>query len=173
MKKDKIRVNNVIFPLWLLWIFPITWIIILPANFIIDLLVIIIAMKVLKIDDIKKIAKSTILKVWAVGFLADFIGMIPMFISNVVQFEETSFLGYWWNKNISIAVAFNPFDNIYAFIWVTVCVAVSAFCIYMFNYKISFKRVDIEDNKKRKLSLSLALITAPYLFYVPTMLFVQ
>ena len=33
------KLYNLILPLWLLWIFPQTWLVVLPANFIVDLLV--------------------------------------------------------------------------------------------------------------------------------------
>ena len=74
MKKKSIKLYNVIFPIWLLWLIPMTWVIVLPANFLIDLLVVVLTMKYLKVKEIKLNAKSVILKVWIFGFIADFIG---------------------------------------------------------------------------------------------------
>ena len=37
MKNTDVRLYNVLFPVWLLWFFPVTWIVVLPANFVIDL----------------------------------------------------------------------------------------------------------------------------------------
>ena len=33
MKGKKIKLYNMAFPIWLLWLIPITWFIILPVNF--------------------------------------------------------------------------------------------------------------------------------------------
>ena len=63
MKKNSIKLYNVIFPIWLLWLIPITWLVVLPANFFIDLLVVVLTMKYLKVPDIKMNAKSVIFKV--------------------------------------------------------------------------------------------------------------
>ena len=63
MKKKSIKLYNVIFPIWLLWLIPMTWVIVLPANFLIDLLVVVLTMKYLKVKEIKLNAKSVILKV--------------------------------------------------------------------------------------------------------------
>ena len=131
MKTNKgIKLYNLIFPIWLLWLIPITWIIVLPANFLIDLVVVILTLKCLHVSDIKKIAKSIIVKVWVFGFIADFIGTVAMFMSNVIDFDNQTHIGKWWYENITNAVSYNPFDSIYAVIWVTVSVVITAFCIY-------------------------------------------
>ena len=83
MKKNDVKLYNVIFPIWLLWLFPVTWIVVLPGNFIVDLLVVVLTMKWLKIKDIKGKTKSVILKVWVFGFLADFIGTAALLFSKV------------------------------------------------------------------------------------------
>ena len=51
----------------------------MPANFAIDVLVVVLKMKLLKVSDIKRNAKIMILCVWIMGFIADFIGTIAMF----------------------------------------------------------------------------------------------
>ena len=57
MKKE-IKLYNVLFPLWMLMLFPITWLIILPGNFIIDSIVLIICMFALKFENKKQMYKS-------------------------------------------------------------------------------------------------------------------
>jgi len=168
------KLYNVIFPIWMLWIFPLTWLVILPANFVIDLLVTALTMKVLKIDHIWATAKPVILKVWLFGFLADLIGTAVMLVATFLD-EGTlgPTAGEWWYQNISYPVNYNPFQSVYGFLWVTLCVVLAAFMIYLFNRKVSFKKAPLTDRQKRQLSLSLAVFTAPYLFYLPTMLFVR
>lgn len=171
MKKNSIKLYNLIFPIWLLWLIPITWIIVLPANFLIDLLVVVLTMKYLKVQDIKMNAKSVIFKVWIFGFIADFIGTASMFMANVIDFNYETQLGKWWYNNISNAVSYNPFESIYSVLWVTVCVIITAFLIYLFNYKFCLKESNLDNEQKKKLALSLAIFTAPYLFYLPTVWF--
>lgn len=168
MKKNSIKLYNLIFPIWLLWLIPITWIVVLPANFLIDLLVVVLTMKYLKVQDIKENVKSVILKVWIFGFIADFIGTASMFMANVIDFNYETQLGKWWYNNISNAVSYNPFENIYSVLWVTVCVIITSIFIYLFNYKFCLKKSNLGNEQKKKIALSLAIFTAPYLFYIPT-----
>lgn len=163
MKKRGFTLYNIIFPIWILWIIPITWIIVLPANFFIDLLVVVLSMKRLKVNDIKQKAKAVILRVWIMGFVADFIGTIAMLLS-----EFGPELGGWWSENITYPVSYNPFDNIVSFLWVTVCVITTALFIYFFNDKWCLKKAILADKQRKKVALSLAVFTAPYLFYLPT-----
>ena len=168
MKKNSTKLYNLIFPIWILWLIPITWIVVLPANFFIDLLVVVLTMKYLKIQDIKKNAKAIIFRVWIFGFIADFIGTAAMFLANIIEFNYETQLGKWWYTNISSAVSYNPFESIYAVLWVSVCVIIAAFFIYLFNYKFCLKKSNLDNEQKKKLALSLAIFTAPYLFYIPT-----
>lgn len=168
MKKHSIKLYNVIFPIWILWLVPITWIVVLPANFLIDLLVVVLTMKCMKLPNIKENAKAVILRVWVFGFIADFIGTAVMFLSNIIDFNYETALGKWWHNNITNAVAYNPFESIYALTWVTLCVVITAFFIYIFNYKICLNRSTMSNKQKKVLALSLAIFTAPYLFYLPT-----
>jgi hypothetical protein len=168
MKKNSIKLYNLIFPIWLIWLIPTTWIVVLPANFLLDLIVVVLTMKYLKIQDIKQNAKSVIFRVWIFGFVADFIGTAAMLIANVIDFDSGTQLGKWWYSNISNAVSYNPFESIYAVTWVTISVIITSFFIYLFNYKFCLKESNLDNSQKKKLALALAIFTAPYLFFIPT-----
>ena len=71
MQKYETKLYNVIFPIWLLIILPVTWIVVLPVNFIIDLLVVTLTLKFMKIQKIKSTIKAVILKFWIFGFISD------------------------------------------------------------------------------------------------------
>lgn len=164
------RLYNLIFPIWILWLIPLAWVVVLPANFIIDSLVVLLTLKCLKIKDKKTIYRKTILKVWGFGFLSDFIGtavmLIPILIDSNLSMDTP--IGRWWYENLTNSVSYNPLENIFAILWVSLAVLVAAWFIYLFNYKVSFKKLEIENSMKKKLALSLAVFTAPYLFYLPT-----
>lgn len=168
MKKNQIKVYNIIFPVWVLWLVPITWIVVLPANFVIDLTVIVLTMKWLKVSGIKQKAKVVILKTWLFGFLADFIGTICMGLPGLVEYDIQTEFGRWWYDNVGYAISYDPFKSWASVLWITACVIITSVFIYLFNYKICFKKLAIEISQKKKLALSMAVFTAPYLFYLPT-----
>nr|WP_303243804.1 hypothetical protein [uncultured Cellulosilyticum sp.] len=172
-EKQGIRLYNLIFPIWLLWVFPLTWIVVLPANFIIDSLVVLITLRLLEVGNIKQNYKKAILKVWGFGFLSDFIGTAFMVLALLIDhlWEYDTAIGKWWYDYIAMPVSYNAFESIWSIIWVTICVIISSFCIYIFNYKISFRKLEMEEGNKKKLAIALAVFTAPFLFYIPTSIY--
>ena len=50
----KNKLYNVLFPIWVLVFFPIFWLVALPANFLIDTIVLLISLKFFKITDVEK-----------------------------------------------------------------------------------------------------------------------
>lgn len=169
-KKNGIVLYNMIFPLWLLWIFPVTWIVVLPANLLIDLLVLSLSMRCLNLDGRKEIAKKVVLKVWIVGFVSDFTGTIMMVCAVLIDsfLDYQSPLGAWWYENMTNAVSLNPFETLPAFLWTAACILISGICIYQLNFRLALKK-DVPDTAiRKKLALSLAVFTAPYLFLLPT-----
>lgn len=171
MKKKNVTLYNMIFPIWLLWLIPVTWLVVLPANFLIDLVVTLLAMKFLRVPQAWQKTKAVIFKVWVFGFAADFIGTVMMFLSGVPDFNYETELGKWWYTNISNAVSYYPFQSVYSVLWIAASVLLAAFFIYLFNYHISFKKLELTKKEKRKAAFALAVFTAPYLFFLPTSLF--
>lgn len=160
---------NVIFPIWFIpylsFLLPNMWwlaIIILVSNFLIDSIVYIISLKVLKIAEIKDCYKKCILKIWGFGFLADIIGGIFMILPEFMPHNK------WFYDNITSKVMYNPYESICGFLWVLIGFSLAVFFIFLFNYKVSFKKLDIEVKKKKQIALTLAIATAPYLFLIPT-----
>ncbi|GIW57205.1 MAG: hypothetical protein KatS3mg083_150 [Candidatus Dojkabacteria bacterium] len=65
------------------------------------------------------------------------------------------------------SVNFNPFESVLAVIVVLISIAVAGFFIYFFNYRFVFNK--IEDRALRhKISLTLAIITMPWTFLIPS-----
>ena len=143
MKKN-VTLYNVIFPFWMLYLFPVMWLIIIPSNFLIDSLVLIISMFALKIADKKQFYKKHILKIFAFGMLSDIIGAAFMFLT--VWLEISTMADEWY--------------------LLVPAIILSAGAIFLFNYFFTFKKED--KNIRLKLSLIFAIITAPYTFFIPT-----
>lgn len=141
------KLYNVLFPFWMLLLFPQLWLIVLPGNFIIDSLVLIASLFMLKIVDKKQWYKKHILKIFAFGILSDIVGAAYMLFLMIAL--EVGRMG----------------DELYLTLPALV---ISAICIFLFNYGITFKKA--EKNIRLKLALIFAIITAPYTFLVPSSL---
>ena len=144
-KKKDIKLYNVLFPFWMLLLFPTIWLIVLPGNFVIDSLVLIISMFLLKISDKKHYYKRHILKIYGFGMLSDIVGSAYMLLLMLV-FQ----VGRMGDE---------PYLTIPALI-------ISAVLIFVLNYFVTFKNTD--KALRLKLSVIFAIVTAPYTFLIPS-----
>lgn len=174
--REEIKLYNMLFPMYLLWLIPTIWIVVVPANFLIDSIVILVTLSVLKIPR-KEIYKKTILKIWGYGFLADLIGSIFLLLISEIAFAIFEGNSMFTEESrralntIRLAIDYNPYSNIFAFVITLLAVAISGFCIYKFNLKSTFKTIEIDIAHKKRLALMLALFTAPYMLLIPANLF--
>lgn len=159
MKKE-VTLYNMIFPLWIFFLFPLAWPVILPANFLIDSLVFLIALFVLRIEGKKAHYKKYILRIWGYGFLADIIGaaLLAFFL----------FFGYFEKHYY----AYNPLADIPSFLIVTLGVVLAGVCIFFFNYHKVLADMEEDARTRKIIALILALLTAPYTMYLPTEWFI-
>ena len=72
------KLYNVLFPFWMILLFPQLWAIVLPGNFIIDSVVFAVSMLCLRLENKKHWYKKCILKIFGLGMLADIIGSLYM-----------------------------------------------------------------------------------------------
>lgn len=143
-KKDNgVKLYNVLFPVWMLFLIPTVWLIILPGNFIIDSAVFLISMLMLKISDKKQWYKKHILKVYIFGWISDLVGAALMLLMLVLEVSRT---GDEWYLTVP-------------------AVLVSACMIFVFNYFITFRKTD--KAVRLRFSLIFAIATAPYTFMIP------
>ncbi len=160
--KKSVQLYNMILPLWLLWFFPPFIIPCILLNTLIDFLVVFISMKKIHIEGRMKKIKKTIVKIVFFGFLADFIGAFIL-----VAFA------YFLDNDITEFMMMNPLQNKLSLLLFFTVIILVGFFIYLFNYKISFKKLDMSNLEKKKISLSLAIFTAPYTFLIPTEWFIH
>ena len=145
--KKQVKLYNVLFPLWMLLLFPQMWLIVLPGNFIIDSLVLIISMKILGFTEKKSFYKKNIFIIFGMGLFADFVGAIFLLIMTMLL--EIGTMG----------------DELYMTL---PAVFISAILIYILDYFASFKTCD--KKTRIKMSLIFAIVTAPYTFLIPSSL---
>ena len=124
---------------------PWLWLIVLPGNFIIDSIVLIISMAILKVADKKQWYKRYIFKIFGFGMIADIIGSAYMLLMMMVF--EVGTMG----------------DELYLTL---PALAISAILIFLFNYFFTFKKTD--KSLRLKFSVIFAAVTAPYTFLVPS-----
>ena len=144
MRSKEVRLYNVLFPLWMLMLFPVTWLIVLPGNFLIDSLVLLVSLRAMKVADRKAWYKRHILPVFGFGMLADVVGaayMLGLMVRGLPSMGDEP--------------------------WVTIpALLISAALIFVFNYFITFRKA--EKPLRLKLALIFAIVTAPYTFLVPS-----
>ena len=142
MKKE-IRFYNVLFPVWFLVLIPQMWLVVLPGNFIIDSLVLVISMHCLHMTDKKTFYKKHIWWIFGFGLLADAIGSGFLLLMLVLEWASFG-------------------DELY---FTIPAVVLSGAIIYALNYFVTFRRC--EKFLRHRLALIYAIVTAPYTFLIP------
>ena len=144
-QKQSVTLYNILFPIWMLLLFPAAWLIILPGNFIIDSLVFIISLSLFKITDKKRWYRRYIFKIFSFGMIADILGTLYLLLILAV-FEPDS-------SGDDLRFTFPG-------------LVLSAVLIFVFHYFITFKKE--ERSIRFSLSLIFAVVTAPYTFLIPS-----
>lgn len=152
--KRETRLYNVIFPIWLFWLLPtVLWLVILPANFMIDSLILILAMKKQKISGCTRIWKQSILKIWMIGFFSDLIG--AGLIYGFMLLTDTLYPS--WNTLYFPGTTLISIPG----------VILAGLLIYWLNQRFSFTKCDWDKVRIRTTSLILAVFSAPYAMLIP------
>ena len=143
------------FPIWFFWLFPtLLWLIILPANFAVDSLVLYLAMRRYALENKAKIWKQSIWKIWAIGFLSDIAGALLIFGLYELLAEVFQIGG---------SLMFFPGTTLLSMPGA----ALAGVLIYFLNKRFAFKKCGLEPAQVHKLSLALAIFTAPYAMLIP------
>ena len=161
MRRD-IKLYNIIFPMWSIYLFgllfPALLLILLPANFIADTLVLLFLFWRLKLPERKALYWKSIWKVWGFGFLADILSSgIFLGISEMVDF---------WEYEVNVYL---PYSSVPSFLFTTAAVATAGVFIYFFHMKYVWRKIEISEAQKKKIAWGMAVLTAPYLMYLPPM----
>lgn len=155
MKRD-IKLYNLIFPMWGIYFYAILFsyffVLLLPANFIVDTVMLLLLFFLFKVLEKKELYRRGIWKAWGFGFLADFLAAgILVILSSAVSLSFNEYA---------------PFSSVGAFLFATVGVVLAGVLIYFFHIKFVWKGILLEEGKKKKIALGMAILTAPYLMYL-------
>lgn len=154
--KNEVRLHNVLFPIWFFFVFPtVAWKLLLPANFVIDSVVLLAAAARLGLEKPQRrtVYRQSILPVWLIGFFSDAVGGALIF--------GLTFAHGW---------LYLPGD-IWRFPGTTLIslpgVLAAGVLIYWLNRTLSFRRSGLATATLHKLCLALAVFTAPYAMLIP------
>lgn len=163
MRKE-VKLYNLIFPMWGIYffglLFPAFLLILLPANFVVDSIMLLVLFFLLKLPEKKAIYKKTIWKTWGFGFLADILASGIFFAFS----EGLSDVFQRGNVNIYL-----PYSSLPSFLFTTGAVLLAGIFIYVFQRRFVLKKLTLEEGQKKKIALGMAILTAPYLMYLPPM----
>lgn len=165
--RKQVTLYNVFFPVFFLLLFPSVWLIVLPVNFVVDLLVLTIGYRYLVDrvplrEAIRALGWPALLSIWIFGFIADILGGLLLIGFSILDVPQGA-----WSNTLSAIIA-NPFRDIGAFLLVAFAIALVGLLIYLFAYHRGLRKSIPDPASRQKLSLALAICTAPYLFLLPT-----
>lgn len=154
LRKRSSRLYNVLFPMWMFYLLPTgLWLIILPANFMIDSLVLWLAMQRIGIVERKDVWKHSIIRIWGIGFLSDLLGaFLTLGLFLLVDAAHLSWDVYLYPGTTLLAVP---------------GVVLSGLLIYLLDKRYAFAKSSLDEAHIQKLSLALAIFTAPYAMLIP------
>lgn len=151
-------------PLWAFFMMPQTWWLTFPMILVIGCAAAILSLRL--IDEVwmwKELLVRSSLRMFLVhsgamiiasGFIL-FWGFVPAYFSE------------WWDANVFIHICSNPFGSIFAIIFVLLAIALAFVGMYFLDFRFSFAKHKLEEEKLRKLALFTALFSAPYIFLIP------
>ena len=180
MKKRSVVMYNMIFPIWLI-LTPLLWpplafmvgpfalliiFVMIFGNMGVDWLVVRLAMHWQKIENAKEKAAAVLCRVCLCGFAADTIaGLALMFAPRLFSDSD------WFYQNVERPAFYgNLFESVWAVLYVSAGILIAAVAIYCFNRFYCLKRANLTLRQTQLTALALAVLTAPWLFLLPTSL---
>lgn len=164
--KKQTKLYNVIFPVWMLFLFPQVWLVALPGNLAIDCGVLLIVLAVLKHRDKKGVVKKLWWKFWLFGFLADLAGAAVLLPAVFIPERLSGGAADWWDANLT-PILYNAFKTPLAFLWTLLAVAVAGVCVYLFDKRAMRSCELLMDREKYIVAITMAVVTAPWTFFIP------
>lgn len=169
MTTKDIKLYNLLLPIWLIVFIPSwLWLILIPANYLLDRIV--LGWSLGSMPDKGVFCRKHNWKICLAGFLSDLVGAILLLI---VTFGGGAIMetggDNTFAENFTGGLMANPFANALSLLITLAAIALAGACIYFCDRRILEKAgLDVEAAKRS--AVRLALITAPYLYLVPSSL---
>lgn len=158
------------FPLWFLRAMPTNWIFLATTQFIIISFVLFAGLKYLDYDDVPAVWKKSILWTTLYGFVSYLIVCGLFFAVNLLvgAVGETTSAGQWLIDYLVFPLNSNPFSSFFSIIFVLLCLLIAGAFIYFMDKKLAFRKAPLDLVMKHKISLCLAVFSAPYITLFPS-----
>ncbi len=165
MTKSDNKIYNILLPIWLIIFFPSwLWLLLIPANYLIDRIVLMWSLG--DMPEKGLFCRNHNWKICLAGFASDYAGAILLFALNQLMFGMNDDVNSFISKAAD-GLMLNPFSNVLSLVIVIAAIVLSAVCIYKLDKSILTKAgLDIDQAKKS--AIRLAIITAPYVYLIPS-----
>ncbi len=157
---------NIMLPIWLILFWPsFLWLILIPVNYLLDRIV--LKWSLGELPEKGLFCRKHTWKICLAGFLSDFLGFLLLLVMFMLSawFDSDTAFGAFAEK-IGYGVWFNPFSNIWGFLIVVASVLIAGALIFLLDKEI-LGEAGLDPEQAKKSALRLALITAPYLYFIP------
>ena len=165
MTKSDNKIYNILLPIWLIIFFPSwLWLLLIPANYLIDRIVLMWSLG--DMPEKGLFCRNHNWKICLAGFASDYAGAILLFALNQLMFGMNDDVNSFISKAAD-GLMLNPFSNVLSLVIMIAAIVLSAVCIYKLDKSILTKAgLDIDQAKKS--AIRLAIITAPYVYLIPS-----
>lgn len=165
MKKPVVLYSTLLVPIWLMILWPGTWLVVLPVSFAVNTVLLLLAGKIMKITPLSGFYAKHVVQAWMVSFLSYIVGGLLLF--NLTHME-TPLLDYLtWLESIGTIGLISPYTAPVSVVFILICLVISILLNFFLNRYGTFKKLESTKQRKNLLSLAFALITAPYLMAAP------
>lgn len=158
------RLYNIIFPLFFFFFIPFSyiWLAVVFGNLIIDCLILALCLKAVRPQKWKSSFRKCWWRIWLCGYGCDLIGTLFLLAIYLIPAPTDQAL-----FAIQNAIAYNPWSSVAALLCVCLAILIAGVAIYYFDSRILSKRTSLPVSACRRISLILAILTAPYLMLLP------
>jgi hypothetical protein len=170
MKKHVTLYSSMV-PLWFILLVPTTWIFLIATQFIIVSFVLYAGLKYIDYPDPTVVWRKSIIWTTLYGFISYLLMCLLFLLTHIVP--ETSSFGAWVIENITQPLNVNPFSSIFSILYILVGLVLIGTIVYFANKKLSFRTTNLTAVEKHKISLCLAIFSAPYIALFPSYLLYQ
>ena len=111
--------------------------------------------------------KKIIVRVTCFGFLCDIIAIILLILIAAILtiFIKSTLVFLNWYESFLYSLVVKIPEKIFEVLLLCVAILLSRVINYKLNKRYTFSKLYIDEEKKKKLALAIAIFTAPYIFF--------
>ena len=157
------KTYNLLLPIWLIVFIPTwLWLLLIPANYLIDRVV--LRWSLGSLEDKGLFCRKHTWKICLAGFLSDFAGAMLLLAAALLMSRGA---GDTFVEDAAGGIMMDPFTNVLSFIITIAAIALAAACIFLLD-KMILSKAGLTAEQAKKSAIRLAVITAPYLYLIPS-----